>query len=64
MFQRTVQSTEHWALNNQQITYLDQFLNVSNMFSVKSPDKTLQIVHWAAWEKPRMARYETDCLEM
>jgi hypothetical protein len=25
--------------------HLGQFLNISNMFSVKSPDKTLQIVH-------------------
>jgi hypothetical protein len=35
------------------------------MFCVKSPDKTLQTVHLSRLgEKPRMARYENDCLEM
>jgi hypothetical protein len=31
--------------NNEQITYLGQFLNVSKIIRVRSPDKILQIVH-------------------
>jgi hypothetical protein len=43
---------EHWTHNNEQITYHMEFLNISNMFNVNSPDKTLQI--WSDWEKAEL----------
>jgi hypothetical protein len=48
------------SADNEQITYIVQFLDVGNMFSVKSPDRTLQIIHLSQLVQPRMACYETD----
>jgi hypothetical protein len=64
MFQRTVQSM-HWAHDGEQITYLGQLLDVSNMLMwIPGQNTAIRPVSRAGWSRHDMACYETDCLEM